>query len=171
MKIFADDTKLYSAGCIAENTAFTNSLSEFCNWFFKWHLNIAFQKCSVITFGHLTIPPIKYSLSGVVLEQVSSIRNLGAFLSSDLKFHIHCLVIAAKAHHRCDLLLKTSDISTLLRLFITYVRPLLESNTQVWNLLLHQDINSIEKVHHFFTRAVYNRAKLSYMDYGTRLRT
>ena len=29
MKIFADDTKLYSAHCIAENTAFTNSLSEF----------------------------------------------------------------------------------------------------------------------------------------------
>ena len=106
MKIFADDTKLYSAHCIAENTAFTNSLSEFCNWSSKWQLNIAFQKCSVISFGHLTIPPIKYSLLYVVLEQVSSIRDLGVFLSYDLKFHIHCSAIAAKAHHRCALLLK-----------------------------------------------------------------
>ena len=76
-------------------------------------LNIACQKCNFVSFGQLTIPPIKHSLSGVVLEQVKSIRDLGVFLSSDLKFHIHCLVIAAKAHHRCALLLKgfhTSDV-------------------------------------------------------------
>ena len=80
---------------------------------------------------------------------------------------------AANAHHRCALLLKgihTNDVSILLQLFTTYVRPLLESNTQVWNPWLHQDIHSIEKVQRFFTRAVCRRAKLSYMDYGTRLR-
>ena len=64
----------------------------------------------------------------------------------------------------------TNDVSILLQLFTTYFRPLLESNTQVWNPWLHQDIHSIEKVQRFFTRAVCRRAKLSYMDYGTRLR-
>ena len=173
VKIFADDTKLYSARYSTEDPAFSNSLSEFCNWSSKWQLNIAFQKCNVISFGNLAVPSIKYSLSSVVLEEVSSIRDLGVFLSSDLKFHIHCSAIAAKAHHRCALLLKgfhSNDVSILLQLFTTYVRPLLESNTQVWNPWLHQDIHSIEKVQRFFTRAVCRRAKLSYMDYGTRLR-
>ena len=173
VKIFADDTKLYSARYSTEDPAFSNSLSEFCNWSSKWQLNIACQKCNVISFGNLAVPSIKYSLSSIVLEEVSSIRDLGVFLSSDLKFHIHCSAIAAKAHHRCALLLKgfhSNDVSILLQLFTTYVRPLLESNTQVWNPWLHQDIHSIEKVQRFFTRAVCRRAKLSYMDYGTRLR-
>ena len=173
VKIFADDTKLYSARYSTEDPAFSNSVSEFCNWSFKWQLNIAFQKCYVISFGNLALPFIKYSLSSVVLEEVSSIRDLGVFLSSDLKFHIHCSAIAAKAHLRCALFLKgfhSNDVSILLQLFTTYARPLLESKTQVWNPWLHQDIHSIEKVQCFFTRAVCRRAKLSYMDYGTRLR-
>ena len=55
-------------------------------------------------------------------------------------------------------------------IFTTYVQPLLELNTQVCIPWLHHDINSIENVQCFFTRAVHIRAKLSYMDYGTWLR-
>ena len=56
VKIFADDTKLYSARYSTEDPAFSNSLSEFCNWSSKWQLNIAFQKCNVISFGNLAVP-------------------------------------------------------------------------------------------------------------------
>ena len=146
---------------------------------------------STFYFQHFILHHVSTSSCGVGLAQApcqhyevrypvgfkttksSSTCNLGVFLSSDLKFHIHCSAIAAKAHHRCALLLKgfhSNDVSILLQLFTTYVRPLLESNTQVWNPWLHQDIHSIEKDQRFFTRAVCRRAKLSYMDYGTRLR-
>ena len=78
---------------------------------------------------------------------------------------IHCSSIAAKAYSRCSLLLKcfhTSDVSILLRVFKTYVRPLLEFNTPVWN-------PHIEGVQRYFTREIYKRARLPRMDYASRL--
>ena len=50
-----------------------------------------------------------------------------------------------------------------------YVRPLLESNTQVWNPWFHKDIQCIERVQRFFTRAILKRAGIPYMDYDDRL--
>ena len=50
-----------------------------------------------------------------------------------------------------------------------YVRPLLESNTQVWNPWFHKDIQCIERVQRFFTHAILKRAGIPYMDYDDRL--
>ena len=97
---------------------------------------------------------------------------LGVYVSSDFKPGIHCSSIAAKAYSRCSLLLKgfhTSDVSILLRVFKTYVRPLLEFNTPVWNPWLFKDIEHIEGVQCYFTREIYKRARLPRMDYASRL--
>ena len=50
-----------------------------------------------------------------------------------------------------------------------YVRPVLESSTQVWNPWLLKDIKCIERVQRFFTRAIYKHAGIPYMDYGNHL--
>ena len=127
------------------------------------------QKCNVISFGKRDI---SYSLCGVTLEQVSHLRDLGVYVSSDFKPGIHCSSIAAKAYSRCSLLLKgfhTSDVSILLRVFKTYVRPLLEFNTPVWSPWLFKDIEHIEGVQRYFTREICKRARLPHMDYASRL--
>ena len=93
-------------------------------------------------------------------------------LFSYFKPGIHCSSIAAKAYSRCSLLLKgfhTSDVSILLPVFKTYVRPLLEFNTPVWNPWLFKDIEHIEGVQRYFTRKIYKRARLPHMDYASRL--
>ena len=116
-KIFADDTKLYA----------THS-SHLCLCLCR-----AFQKCSVISFGHNSASN-SYSLGGVLLNRVFDICDLGVHITSDFKPSLHCSSIAAKAFQRCSLLLKglqTLNISTLCRVFISYVRPILEYNTPV----------------------------------------
>ena len=60
----------------------------------------------------------------------------------------------------------SNDVSHLVRLYKVYVRPLLESNTQVWNPWFHKDIQCVQR---FFTRAIIKRAGISYMDYDDRL--
>ena len=55
-------------------------------------------------------------------------------------------------------------MSLLVRLYKVYVRPLLESNTQVWNPWFHKDIQCIERVQRFFTRAILKRAGIPYDD-------
>ena len=63
-KIFADDTKLYVAHSSDSISPLSLLLSNFCIWSQSWQLNIAFQKCSVIYFGHNSANN-SYSLGGV----------------------------------------------------------------------------------------------------------
>ena len=97
---------------------------------------------------------------------------LGVCLNSDLTPSMHCSNIAAMAFNRSCLLLKcfhSNDVSLLVRLYKVIVRPLLESNTQVWNPWFHNNIQCIERVQRFFTRAILKRAGVPYMDYDDRL--
>ena len=85
IKIFADDTKLYLGYTENQNTPLMQSLNQFCSWSKTWQLTVAYSKCSVISFGsHGYEPTSPYSLSGIPLQFVSSIRDLGVCLNSDL---------------------------------------------------------------------------------------
>ena len=165
-KIFADDTKIYFHHSTGDTSPFVSSLPAFCDWASNWQLSIALQKCDVISFGRQIAPDTSHSLSGVTLENVSYLRDLGVYVSSDLKPGINCSSIAAKAYSRSSLLLRsfqTSDVSILLCVFKTYVRPLLEFNTPVWNPWLFNDIEHIEEVQRYFTRAICKCARLPRM--------
>ena len=98
----------------------------------------AFQKCSVISFGHNSANN-SYSLGGVLLNRV---YDLGVHITSDFKSSLHCASIAAKAFQRCSLLLKglhTLDISTLCRV---YIYPM---SDQFWNIILQCGIHGYYK--------------------------
>ena len=167
----ADDTKLYATHSSDSSSPLSLSLLNFCMWTETWQLNIAFQKCSVISFGHNSASN-SYSLGGVLLNRVFYICDLGVHITSDFKPSLHCSSIAAKAFQRCSLLLKglqMLNISTLCRVFISYVRPILEYNTPVWKPWLIQDTKCVERVQRFFTRALFIRIMLPTMSYTDHL--
>ena len=64
---------------------------------------------------------------------------------------------------------KCCEPDFLTRAFTTYVRPLLESSTEVWNPTTPGLIAEIESVQRQFTRRVFARARLPKMDYESRL--
>ena len=67
-KIFADDTKLYATHSSDSSSPLSLSLSKkICMWTETWQLSIAFQKCSVISFGHKSASN-SYFLGGVLLN-------------------------------------------------------------------------------------------------------
>ena len=170
-KIFADDTKLYATHSSNSSSPLTLSLLIFSVWSQTWQLNIAFQKCSVISFGHNSASH-SYSLGGVLLNRVFDIRDLGVHITSDFKPSLHCAYIAAKAFQRCSLLLKalrTLNISALCRVFHSYVRPILEYNAPVWNPWLVKDIKTLERVQRYFTRSLFKRIKIPMTSYADRL--
>ena len=100
-KIFAD-TKLYATHSSDSSSPLSLSLSNFCMWTETWQLNIAFQKCNVISFGHNSASN-SYSLGGVLLNRVFDICDLGVHITSDFKPSLHCSSIAAKAFQTCSL--------------------------------------------------------------------
>ena len=93
-------------------------------------------------------------------------KDLGINICSNLKSSSHVTEIGRKANQRINLIFR-SFVSRnrifMTKLYITYVRPLVEYNTSV--LSPHQvcDINAVEKVQRYFTRALLG-GNLSYQD-------
>ena len=57
----------------------------------------------------------------------------------------------------------------MIKAFKSYVRPILEYASQIWNPYKKTLINKIEKVQRFFTRKVLFKCKKPYMPYEERL--
>ena len=102
-----------------------------------------------------------------MLRRVYHICDLGVHITSDFKSSLHCAFIA-KAFQKCSLVF-ILDISRLCQVYISYVRPILEYNSPVWNPWLLQDIRCVERVQHFFNRAIFKRVKLPTMSYADHL--
>jgi ribonuclease P/MRP protein subunit RPP40 len=171
-KMFADDAKFnYIFSREDDNHVFCRCLSHFCTWSDTWQLRIAFQKCSVL---HLGVGNAKsdYALNGINIAKTDYVRDLGISISTDLKFTRYISEISASAKNRISLLFRafrTQDFTVLVRAFYTYVRPLVEYETVVWSSHLLKDIDSIESVQCYFTRRLFARCKIPYVDYAQRL--
>ena len=108
-----------------------------------------------------------YNVNGVALPNCTGVRDLGVYINNRLKYNEHVDVITAKARQRVGLLFKcfvTRDALTLTKAYVTYVRPILEYASVIWNsnsvILLHK----IESVQRMFTRRLRGLDGLSYKD-------
>ena len=66
-------------------------------------------------------------------------------------------------------ILKIKNKFNYISAYITYVRPLIEYNTNIWNPYLITDIKLIESVQRRYTRIVCNKLNLKFSTYSERL--
>lgn len=165
---FADDLKLMSN----HPTSLQEALNVIDNWTTSWQLPIQPTKSENITFvfGH----PGQYDLSinGADIPKVDVVKDLGISIASDLKWIVYISQIKRKADNLCSLVLRSfqsNHLSNYLITYKTYIRPLLEYNTSIWNPFLISDIKLIESVQRRFTRIVCNRLNLNFSSYSERL--
>ncbi len=128
------------------------------------------KKCAVMSLGHNN-PKTDYSIGDVLLENVCHFRDLGIMVSNSLKQKLHCRTISAKAMRVVGMIFRafsTRNVDTLMRAYITYVWPILESCTVVWSPHLLQDINCIERVQKYFSRRLFIRSGQKMMSYVER---
>jgi len=105
-------------------------------WSCIWQLNISVPKCMVLQLGNNNAKcRPNYTINAIPLPNVSVAKDLSVLIDSDLKFSSHIDIIVTKAHQRASLILrcfKCRNPDLLFQAFVTYVRPLLEFNCQVW---------------------------------------
>jgi hypothetical protein len=73
----------------------------------------------------------------------------------------------SRAHQRANLILKcfrSKDISTIVRAFTVYVRPILEYVSVIWLLYLIKDIKLIEAVQKRVTKRLPNLNRVTYEE-------
>ena len=168
--LFADDAKIFSHN----NLKLQNALNSTSCWLKKVQLNLAEHKCI-----HLQIikPSLKVNqpnmfINNIPIQKNSYVKDLGVFVSTDLKWSKHINYISSSASSQSYLLFKSFSsrcIWVLLKLYKTYVRPKLEYNTPVWSPYLTKDINLIENVQKRFTKYAFRRCGIPYNSYNDRL--
>jgi hypothetical protein len=144
---------------------FQHDIDAISAWCVLWQFKLNVSKCLCIRYGLVDRPLSDYSMSGVVLNRVVATNDLGILFDTKLLFSAHCHSIANKGYMRANLLLKyfyTKDCNLMIKLFNTFVRPILEYNSPIWSPHMIKDISVIERVQNFFTKHLRGLNNTSY---------
>lgn len=125
-------------------------------WTKDWLLTLNAEKCTVLHIGPKN-PHHKYTIEGTPVHTVTTQKDLGVIVSQDLKWEPHIVEVVKRANSILYMIRKAfsyinSDL--FLKLYKTYVRPLLEYSYQVWNPYFIKDIELLEKVQRRATKMV-----------------
>ena len=138
------------------------------DWSDKWQLAINIGKCAVLTLGsrHGRIAS-NYFINNVKLLNADSVVDLGILTDNVLSYHAHIHNIVVKATQRVGVLFRgfmSRELKFLRKAFITYVRPVLEYNSCVWNPHHKEYIALIENVQRRFTKRIPSLRLMSYPE-------
>ena len=139
LSMYADDSKIFkeiqnNLDCLLLQL----DLNEVIKWAAIWQLQLNATKTKHLCVGHCRFP-FRYMVNGTVIETVDHIRDLGFIVQSNLKFTIHCNNVIRKAYNtirntfNC---FKGHKVEFYMKMYITYIRPILESGSMVWSPLI-----------------------------------
>ena len=167
VNMFADDTKFTTVFSEPlDRVLLQNCLSSFTDWADLWQLQIAEHKCCVLSFGKPVLPT--YYMKDVQLSNVNEYRDLGVLVDNQCLFRQHVSTICQKAYTATNVLFRcfnTDNANALIRGYKSFVRPLLEYCSTVWNPFIHAKYylgmtDELENIQRYFTRRLYYRCRL-----------
>ena len=152
IRLFADNTTLFT---VIENADSIKTLNEdiykICKWSNQWCIILNHLKTSSMTFtrkhDNSNLPDVVMNDSVLVDDKHHT--HLGLTLSSDGTWDEHVRRIHEKAAARINLLrmLKYDiDRKSLLRFYISYIRPTLEYADIVWDNISKQNAELLENI-------------------------
>ena len=119
------------------------------------HLEFNADKCRVMVVSRkrihsLSIPSLPLYLNGTQLNQVTSYKHLGMTITSDLSWLPHITSLCNKTRKLVGMIYRRfylhSDTHTLLKLYLTIIRPHLEYASPMWDPYHKIDIEVMESV-------------------------
>ena len=168
-KLYADDVKAF---CPASNDtdlkAFNETLRNITDWATTWQLPISTEKSRWLLVTNKkaeTTMNFHFELAKKPLPRVTEVIDLGINFNSRLNFSNHISAIIAQAKQRLFLMKKSfrsRNSPILIVAFKTYIIPILEYCSPVWNPHTLQDVRRIESVQRLFTKKLPGFEGLSY---------
>lgn len=112
-------------------------------------------------------------IADVVLERVTSKKDLGVIFDEKLNFDDHIDKITRKAYqmlgfifHSCK---RFKNPESVITLYKTYVRSQLEYCAVVWSPIYQNNVDKLEKVQRKFTRMLYRKFNWPKVNYHEQL--
>ena len=167
IRLFADDTSLY---IIVDNplqaaATLNEDLEKLHSWASKWLVTFNPSKSEAITFTRKRIRPLHPPLymNHQAINEVSSHKHLGLILSNDCNWHEHIEYIKTKAWFRINIMRRLKfklDRKSLEIIYMSFIRPLLEYASVVWDNCAEYESEELEKIQNEAARIVTGATKL-----------
>ena len=155
INLFADDIALYRTITSPDDyLALQSDVNAINSCLAAKHLTLNSQKCCYLFISRKrtsSIPPPCLNMGNLPLAHVSKYKYLGiTIITADLMWSTHITNICNKTRRLIGLLYrrfyKFSSCSTMLRLYVSFIRPHLEYAAAAWDPFLKKDIELIEDV-------------------------
>ena len=153
IRLFADDTSLYIIvdDPIEAASQLNSDIEKVHEWATKWLVTYNPTKSESIIFSRKRNKPLHppIVMDQKQINEVSSHKHLGVFLSNDCTWHEHMEYIKSKAWKRINIMRKLKfilDRRSLQTIYLTFIRPLLEYANVVWDNCTLYEVNELEKI-------------------------
>jgi hypothetical protein len=163
--LFADDFKFVGdVSCQLGRTSMQADIDAVATWSDTNQLPINLDKCTVLHYGRNNVKQ-EYSLGAAVITSTSCNMDLGVLRSDSFSYDEHVRSVALKASRMAGMTLKlfnTRDAEFLRRLYVAYIRPMLEYASPVWSPLTVSTSILLERVQRRYTKRVRGMTNLPY---------
>jgi hypothetical protein len=167
---FADDTKIYGKAVSSETRMkLQGDIDRLMKWSNDWQMQFNIEKCKVMHFGKGNVHQV-YSMGGTKLQSVVEEKDLGVWISEDMKVAKHCSYAYSRANRMLGIIyrnIENKTVDIMLRLYKTMVRPHVEYCVSVWSPGYKKEKVLIERIQKRFTRMI---PAMKGYDYPSRLR-
>ena len=179
IRFFADDSRILKhISCQQHVKELQEDLNNVILWASQNNMSLHEDKFELITHKTclhsllyelpFTACEFTYTVStGEVLFPVTQIRDLGIHISSDLSWSINVNIMCARARSVSSWVLsafKTRDRVTMVTLYKSLIRSLLEYCCPLWNPQKISDMQSLEAVQRSFTSRIWGIQHLNYWE-------
>ena len=156
LNLFADDIALYriikSTADYAQLQTDIDSISSFIS---GKHLKFNAKKCRQMLVSRKTVhslPSATLTIDGTPLTLVTEYKYLGVTIASNLSWNVHITNICNKTRRLVGMFYRrfytNSSPESLLKLYVSYIRPHLEYCSPVWDpqsKKLAEDLENVQK--------------------------
>ena len=166
-RLFADDTSLsFSSADPAEIERILNQdLSKLSAWAKIWLVIFNATKTEVMITSNIYFDyDIRLSMDNIIIKIVETHKHLGIVLASNNKWSAHIDTIIQSAAKQVSFLRKLKyrfSKATLNKVYCTYIRPLLEYTSEVWDGCNPAESRRLEQVQQVAQRATIAHLRTS----------
>ena len=162
--LYADDAAIWFSHCNVTQ-ALNNiqlALRKIQNWCHKWGLQISPAKSAALIFSHglPRVRPYKLRINEQNIKYVQHFKYLGVTLDKTLNFNKHFEDIRQRCARRINILKCIAgkdwggDRRTLLRLYTTLIRPILDYNAFLYDEIASNKIDTLQTIQNEALRIV-----------------
>lgn len=160
-QLFADDFKLYKEiNSIGDCKLLQTDIDNIYQWSVENRLFFNIDKCfSMKMTRKKSLVDFQYTMNNEVLSRRDVVKDLGVSIDSRLTFDNHINDIVNRAYRLLGFVIRNScnfkNQSTLIMLYNSYVRSILEYSSLIWSPFYTTHKDKIEKIQKKFLRYLY----------------